>query len=160
MKKSKLFSFLLLILLFANCEKDFETYEVTNTKSNFNFKTITFKEVTKINKKTSQKILELKNDFFFPSFNYKIKDYDFDNLNDLHIQRYATNGLGMSYGYLITINKKLKFNHQQETDNLPNMVVDYQLEQIISDSIINSINGRSIIKNYHMWKNNKLINVN
>ena len=104
--------------------------------------------------------LDLNNDFILPSFNYKIKDYNFDSCNDLYIQRFSTNGLGMSYGYLITLNKNLKMNHQQETDDLSNMTIDYEHEQLISDSIISNINGRFILKNYYYWKNNKLKKVN
>lgn len=100
--------------------------------------------------------LDLNNDFILPSFNYKIKDYNFDSCNDLYIQRFSKNGLGMSHGYLITINKNLKMNHQQETDDLSNMTIDYEHEQLISDSIISNINGRFILKNYYYWKNNKL----
>ena len=63
MKKLKPLLFAFIILFFTNCEKDFDTDEVTTNKNNFNFKTITFNEVAKINKKTSLKVLKLKTDF-------------------------------------------------------------------------------------------------
>ncbi|NJM80801.1 MAG: hypothetical protein HC854_16505 [Flavobacterium sp.] len=45
---------------FSNCEKEIYDDAIQADKKNFTFKTITFKELNKIDKKTSSKILELK----------------------------------------------------------------------------------------------------
>ncbi|WP_445456124.1 hypothetical protein [Flavobacterium sp. HNIBRBA15423] len=85
MKKLKPLLFAFIILFFTNCEKDFDIDEVTTNKNNFNFKTITFNEVAKINKKVSLKVLELKNDF--SQRNAIIQGVLVDTTNIVHLQR-------------------------------------------------------------------------
>ncbi|WP_159777241.1 hypothetical protein [Flavobacterium sp. 9AF] len=101
--------------------------------------------------------LFLKNDFNLHSFNYKIKDYNFDNLNDLYIQRYATNGLGLSYGYLILIDAQKKMTFIQTSKHLPNIFRNDKKHLLESDSIIYNENGRSILKKYYQWNKDTLL---
>ena len=63
MKKKHFILYVFFLFLFTNCEKDFDSEEIVTNKSNFSFKTMGFNEVTKINKKTALKVLELKSDF-------------------------------------------------------------------------------------------------
>ena len=115
MKKLKPLLFVFIILFFINCEKDFDIDEVTTNENNFNFKTITFNEVAKINKKTSLKVLELKNDFL--QRNATIQGVLVDTTNIIHLQR--EDGFN-SFSFKVQQNVNLDYFQNLIIENFPN----------------------------------------
>ncbi|VXC17842.1 exported hypothetical protein [Flavobacterium sp. 9AF] len=115
MKRIYLFLFAVIILLFSNCEKDFDTNEHSTNKDNFNFKTITFNEVTKINKKASLKVLELKSNFL--QKNAIIQGVLVDTTNIIHLQR--EDGFS-SFSFKIQQDINLTYFQNLVIENFPN----------------------------------------
>ncbi|MHA3788921.1 XAC2610-related protein [Flavobacterium hauense] len=102
---------------------------------------------------------ELKNLNINPiQFKWIFKDYNFDGQKDIYIQEAISNGLGISYGCLITLNPRTKrFFLHSETIDLGSIEPDDITKTITSIEMSDCMQPSEPCILTHKWYNNKLV---
>lgn len=105
----------------------------------------------------TDKKVDLQTDWLMFYTNYA--DYNFDGINDVYINIIVSNGLGLSTGYLLTVNEVGSLTSHPETIEIRDMSPDSTTKTINAHIGLYCKDDKSICDEKYQWKDNRLTRI-